>query len=56
MRAAHLASNVRAIIPAATEEEREVPDRVLEQLCSGPGATCQWHWVLLPDLPETAQN
>lgn len=39
-KAAYLASKERAMTPAATEDEREVPDPARLQLCCGPKTTC----------------
>lgn len=43
--AAYLASKVRAMTPAATEEEREVSGRARLQLSRGPRVTCWRHPV-----------
>lgn len=40
---AYLASRVRAMMPAATEEEREVSDLARLQLCRGPSVACRGH-------------
>lgn len=49
-RAAYLASKVRAMTPAAMEEESEVLDLARLQRRSGPSVTCRGHQMLLANI------